>query len=111
MRHLVVKEHQNPLQKDKYRKTALHAAALGGSLDVLKYFIDEKNCNPACLGQYGRTPRHYACAHLDVVKYLVTAQQVEPLCQDEDGVTPLHISCVRGDLTIAKYLTEEIADQ
>ena len=45
VRLLTDKEHQNPLQKDKRGDTALHAAARGGSLDVLKYFIDEKNCN------------------------------------------------------------------
>ena len=100
----------NPLQKDEYGNTAVHAAAQGGSLDVLKYFIDKRNCNPACLGQHGRTPLHVATehAHLDVVKYLVTEQQVEPLCQDERGWTPLHLSCKSGCLSIVKVLTEEI---
>ena len=42
VRLLTDKEHQNPLQKDENGDTALHAAAEGGSLDVLKYFIDEK---------------------------------------------------------------------
>ena len=78
VKFLTDKEHQNPLQKDEYGDTALHAAAQGGSLDILKYFINERNCNPACLGYRGRTPLHDAsdCAHLDVVKYLVTEQQV-----------------------------------
>ena len=47
-------------------------------------------------------------AQLDVVKYLVTEQQVEPLCQNESGWTPLHYGCGRGDLSIVKFLTEEI---
>ena len=38
---LMDKDPQNPLQKDKNGNTALHAAAQGGSLDVLKYFIIE----------------------------------------------------------------------
>ena len=79
-------------------------------MDVLKYFIDERNCNPACLDQYGRTPLHVAAeyAHFDVVKYLVTEQQVEPLCEDERGWTPLHMCCMKGGLSIVKFLTEEI---
>ena len=55
VRLLTDKEHQNSLQKDKYGDTALHAVAWGGSLDVLKYFIDERNCNPACLGEHSVT--------------------------------------------------------
>jgi len=77
VKFLTDKKHQKPLQKDEHGNTALCAAAQGGSLEVLKYFINEKNCNPTCHG------------HLDVVKYLVTEDQVEPLCQDEDGWTPL----------------------
>ena len=82
----------------------------GKSLNVLKYFIDDKNCNPACLGQHGRTALHVATehAHLDVVKYFVTEQQVKALCQDENGWTPLHLSCWRGCLNIVKFLTEKI---
>ena len=94
---LVDSEHQNPLQKNQYGNTALHAAAQGGSLDVLKYFINERDCNPACLGYLGGTPLHVATEH-DCVKYLVIEQQVEPLCQDEGRVTPLHLSYERGCL-------------
>ena len=83
--------------------------AKGGNLDVLKYFIDERNWNPACLGHDGRTPLHVATehAHFDVVKYLVIEQQVEPLCQDENGWTPLHLSFASNGLGIVKFLTEE----
>ena len=55
---LVDKERQNPLQRDKYGNTARHVAAQGGSLDVLKYFINDKHFNPACLGYLGGTPLH-----------------------------------------------------
>lgn len=74
---------------------------------MLKYFINEKDCNPACLGYLGGTPLHVANEH-DVIKYLVIEQQVE--CQDEGGVTPLHLSSERGFLNIGhlgnvKFLT------
>lgn len=38
------------------KNTKNPAAAQGGSLDVLKYFINEKNCNPTCHGHCERTP-------------------------------------------------------
>ena len=72
-------EHHNPLQKDKYGDTALHAAAQGGSLDVLKYFIDERDffitdlkCSPNIPGRNGYYLLHYAAqgGHLHIVKYL-----------------------------------------
>ena len=104
------REHQNPLQKHQYGNTAPHAAAQGGSLDVMKYFINERDCNPACLGYLGGTPLHVGTEHdcFGVIKYLVIEQQVEPLCQDEGGVTPLHLSSERGCLEIVKFFTEEI---
>ena len=75
--------------------------AKGGNLDVLKYFIDERSWNPACLGHDGRTPLHVATehAHFDVVKYLVIEQQVEPLCQDENGWT--HYTLVLQAMVLA----------
>ena len=39
VRFLTEEDQQNPLQKDEKGDTALHAAAEGGSLDMLKYFI------------------------------------------------------------------------
>ena len=46
---------------------------------MLKYFVSEKNYNPACPGYRERTPLHLASfrGHLDVVKYLVIEQQVD----------------------------------
>ena len=95
---MFLKEPQNPLKKDKYGNTALHAAAQGGSLDVLKYFINEKHFNPACLGYRGGTPLHVATEHgcFDVIKYLIIEQQAEPwfrsqtlICRRQmDSTTP-----------------------
>ena len=77
---------------------------------MLKYFINEKDCNPAFHDHSERTPLHVATkhSHLHVIKYLVAEEQVEPLCQDEDGWTPLHLSCESGCLNIVKLLTEEL---
>ena len=54
VKRLVEEELLDPLQKDKQGKNALHYAAWGGhSDDVLKYFIEDRGCNAACLDQDG----------------------------------------------------------
>ena len=96
VRFLVEKKHYNPMQRDDQCEiTALHIAVIVGRMDILKYFITECNCNPACPGPHGLTSLHLASyqGHLDVVKYLVIEQQMEPLCEDEYGNTPLHSAC------------------
>ena len=39
---------------------ALHMVAITGNLQILKYFITERNCNPAFPGQLDMTPLHLA---------------------------------------------------
>lgn len=102
---LVEMERWNPLYKDSGGNNALHYAAAGGSLEVLKYFIEE-GYNPSCLNQDGATPLHLACqyGHFNIVKYLITDQQVDPLCQDKEEMSPFHYACKGGNLSIAQLL-------
>ena len=94
---------------DQCEITALHIAVIVGRMDILKYFITECNCNPACPGPHGLTPLHLASyqGHLDVVKYLVIELQMEPLCEDEYGNTPLHSACAGGYRALVEFLTSE----
>ena len=41
-------------------RTPLHSACQNGRLDVAKYLVDEKHCDPACKKNGGRTPLHSA---------------------------------------------------
>ena len=85
--------------------TAIHSAAWGGALDVLKYFF-KKNCDPSCKGRKGREPLHSACfsGKSDIVDYLVDHHRVDVSCKDHDGATPLHLAAKGGYLTLVKQL-------
>jgi len=76
----------------------------------LKYFITERNCNPACPGTLGLTPLHIASeqGHLDMVRYLVSEQQMDPQCEDEYGNTALHRACAGGCQAVVELLVAEL---
>ena len=94
VKQLTEKQYHDPLQKlfiDDNR-TALHCAADAGHLNVLKYFVERKFCNPVCADKNGATPLHLAAGkgHLDIVKYLTQDKECYPVIKDVDGNTPLH---------------------
>ena len=64
VKRLTEEKELNPLQKDKDGMNALHYAARGGQLCVLKYFIEEQGHNPASQSSVGGlaewTPLHFA---------------------------------------------------
>ena len=99
VKYLTEEKRLNPLQEDKDGGNAIHHAAWGGQLAVLKYFIKDRGHNPASVGSTGRragmTTLHTAARynHLELVRYLVAEQKVDPMCQAEDGSTPLHKAC------------------
>jgi len=100
------------MQRDHEGISAVHMAALHGSLELFKYFITERNCNPACLGPLGLTPLHLASenGHLDIVKYLVIEQQIDPQCEDEYGNTALHRACAGGCQAVVELLAAELVE-
>ena len=75
---------------------------------MLKFFIEDLNCESEIRGQFGRIPLHHASqnGHLDVVQYLVDAHHCDPLCQDEKyQITPLHLASENGHLDVVRYFT------
>ncbi|MGL9726258.1 MAG: ankyrin repeat domain-containing protein [Wolbachia sp.] len=55
------------------RRISLHVAALGESLNVMKYLIKEKSADFNVKDDEGGTPLHHAAfsRNLDVVRYLI----------------------------------------
>ena len=95
--------------QDEYGNTTLHIAAYYGKLEVVKYLITEKHCDPMCKARDGATPLHHAIStgRLHIVKYLIDEQQVDPSCRDEHGDTPLHKALRKCHFDIARYLIDE----
>ena len=62
-----------------YGQTPLHYAAEFGHLHIVKYLINQQDCNPSCLDENKFTPLHCAAmmGQIDVVKFL-TAETLQP---------------------------------
>ena len=111
VKRLVEEKKLNPLEKGgKYGLNALHFAAVGGHLGVMKYFI-ERGYNPASESTGGWTCLHLAAQldHYDLVQYLVDEHKMDPMCQTKLGSTPLHFACVGGSTSVVTYLVNAMS--
>ena len=57
--------------KDARGWTAMHYAASGGSIDVIKYLL-AKGLNITALNQTGRTPLFFARDHRELRRYMIS---------------------------------------
>ena len=113
VKELTEEKQFDPLQKvGMFGMNALHYTARFGQLGVLRYFIEERGCNPANQDNRAWTPLHYAALgkHLGIVCYLVAEQQMDPLCCADDGTTPLHAASQAGDINVVRYLVNELSN-
>ena len=82
----------------------IHISAKGGSLDILKFFIDGRYCNPDITDASGRTPLYLSAqeGHLEIVEYLLDSPSYnKPRVElvdmaDSNGNTALHAACSQG---------------
>ena len=100
-------------------KTPLHLAVVGGSLDVLRLFLDS-NCDPNALMNDGSTALHCIAengrlrdSHIDITKVLLE-RRLDPCHPRNDGATPLHVLlqrqyCKEDDLSIRLQVLETLA--
>lgn len=104
----LIEEGLNPLDKDINDDTLLHFAAIKGELDILKYLVEDVECNPAMQGFRGTTTLHAAAQgeQFTTVKYLVEQCQLDPIALDHVNWYPLHYACSGGDLEVVRYLIE-----
>ena len=75
-------------------------------LDVVKYFINEHNCNPQCTDDDGETPLHFACAggKLEIVRYFHNEKLSDLVHTSHSGDTPLHFACKYNQVEIVQFL-------
>ena len=97
---------------DQFQYVPLHFASSNGHLDIAKFLIEEKGCDPMCRTKKGHAPLHLACqeGHFDLVKYLIEERGCDPMCLQNDDqfqCVPLHFASSNGHLDIAKFLIEE----
>ena len=76
------------------------------NLDVVKYLINEHNCNPQCRDKEGQTPLHYACAsgQLEIVRYFHSEKLSDLVHKAHSGDSPLHFACEYNQVKVAQFL-------
>ena len=87
---------------------ALCIAALSGQLEMVRFYIEEFECDSNIIGF--NPLFHYACVngHLDILKYLAKAHNCDAMARDIDNNTPLHIAALYGQLKTVQYYLEEL---
>ena len=76
-------------------------------MDVVKYLIEEKKCDPMCVCNLARTPLHNACSHnrVQVASYLITIPSVDIHCKDKRiGATPLDMAAEHCTVELVKEM-------
>ena len=90
--------------------TLVYHAARNGWDDVCKLLVDDYNCSPTTVNDYGSSPLHEAClcGREATVKYLLTLPSVLRRINDKtnDGNTALHLACGYGNIAVIETLLE-----
>ncbi|XP_011407827.1 PREDICTED: ankyrin-3-like [Amphimedon queenslandica] len=114
----------------------IHISAKGGSLDILRFFVDGRYCNPDItdgsgrdkeISEYlvprvrnnptpkdkaGRSPLHYAGRHYEMSMYLIESFNIHPEDKDSNGFTGVHAACRGGNIQlVSHYLTNLKCDK
>ena len=98
--HIMDEQYHN-----KYGQTVLHRAVK--HIDVVKYLINECNCDIMTPDKDGDTILHVAASEgsLDVMKYLINTHHYNLMTTNNKGQTVLHCAVRRID--VVKYLINE----
>ncbi len=90
--------------------TPLHYASLNGSLEVVKYFI-ENGADSKAKDLFGRTPVHVASLNgsLEVVKYFIE-NRADLEIKDNSNRTLLHYAALNNHLGVVKCLIKHWAN-
>ena len=85
----MINHHNCNLMANRLDTTVLHCAVQ--HIEVVKYLINECNCDPMVVDEFGQTPLHtatYQC-HLATIEYLLSTGRCDPLVKDNKGRTPV----------------------
>ena len=79
--------------RDTNGRTVLHCAIK--HINVLKYLINECNCDIMVTDKDGQTPLHHATSWrgtAEVIEYFLSTGNCDPLAKDNEGKTPLQLA-------------------
>ena len=78
--------------RDSIGRTALYYAVR--CINVVKYLINECNCDVTVTDNIGKTPLHFAAewGSADVIEYFLSTGKCDPLAKDNGGSTPLELA-------------------
>ena len=104
--------------RDNEGKTELHLAALGGSVEVLQYFVENEKRKGKRYDIYdtaskGFTILHFACRqpdNIEMVKYLTTNYPGLNNQLSVDGVSALYAAVLGGSTDMIEHLISEWFD-
>ena len=105
VKYLINEREINPMVADKDENTVLHCAAMNQSLNVVKYLINDHNCDIMAMNRFGKTIFDFAIKHIDVMKYLIMECGCDPMATNSVGRTILHRTSMHIDTV--KYLVTE----
>ena len=103
----LINTHHYPMTTNNSGQTVLHLAVK--HIDVVKYLINECNCDIMVTDKDGWTPLHYAAAWrgtAEVIEYFLSTGNCDPLAKDNEGKTPLQLAKERrydSDTVIAIF--------
>ena len=103
-----------PLPLFPERESGCARLCQGGSMDIVKYLIEQMNCNASQVDERQVTPLHMAALyghlhlHLHIVKYLIEGKLCNPLCRASDRNVPLHGAAYKGHLEVVQYYIQTI---
>ena len=107
MKYLINTHHYNNyLMTTNYNgQTVVHCAVK--HIDVVKYLINECNCDIMTPDKYGNTILHDAASRglLDIMKYLINTHHYNLMTTNNKGQTVLH--CAVEHIDVVKYLINE----
>ena len=92
---------------DFFGRTVLHCAVK--HIDVVKYLINECNCDIMTRDKNGNTILHIAASEglFDVIKYLINTHHCNLMTTNYRGETVLHYAVRRIHVDVVKYLINE----